>query len=451
MRFWLRTGFLLTALLLFGNVLAEEPSVDALARYVAAPDASHEWREIGAGRIGAVEYTELILTSQTWRGRVWKHQLILLRPPKIDPGSSQAFLFVHGGRWKPEYEQGYAGKLPRAAPMFARLAELNRAPLGVLLQVPHQPLFERTEDALIAYTFDRYLDTGEADWPLLLPMVKSVARGMDVMQEFASQRWDRRIDSFTIAGASKRGWTSWLTAAVDPRVASVAPIVIDMLNLPAQIKLQQETFSGMSEQVADYTAISLPDRLNSDRGRNLLAMVDPYSYRSRLTQSKLIVLGTNDRYWPLNALNVYWNDLPEPKHLLYIPNQGHGLTEMKKLMASLSAFHRYTASAKPLPKLTWNFNPAERSVAVTVQADRKPSDVRIWHANSPTKDFREATWRSQRCRRESDHHRCTNSIAPSGYTAVFAEVSFRDPGDPQYSLSTTVCITSRSRVMTECQ
>jgi PhoPQ-activated pathogenicity-related protein len=450
MRFFVGTVILLATSFLFETVLAAEPSVDALARYVAAPDASYEWREIGAGRIGAVEYTELILTSQTWRGRAWKHQLILLRPPKIDPGS-QAFLFVHGGRWKPEYEQGYAGKLPRAAPMFARLAELNRAPLGVLLQVPHQPLFERTEDALIAYTFDRYLDTGEADWPLLLPMVKSAARGMDVMQEFALKRWDRRIDSFTIAGASKRGWTSWLTAAVDPRVASVAPMVIDMLNLPAQIKLQQETFSGMSEQVADYTAISLPERLNSDLGRNLLAMVDPYSYRARLTQSKLIVLGTNDRYWPLNALNVYWNDLPEPKHLLYIPNQGHGLTEVKKLMASLSALHRYTANAKPLPNLTWNFNPAERNVAVTVQADRKPDDVRIWHANSATKDFREATWRSQRCRRQSDHHLCERSLAPSGYTAVFAEVSFRDPGDPQYSLSTTVCIASRSTATTDCR
>lgn len=446
------TALLLAAPFLFGSVLAAEPSVDALASYVAAPDASYEWREVGAGRIGAVEYTEIILTSQTWRGKPWKHQLILLRPPKIDPASSQAFLFVHGGRWKPEYEQGYAGKLPRAAPMFARLAELSHAPLGVLLQVPHQPLFERKEDALIAYTFDRYLETGESDWPLLLPMVKSAARGMDVMQEFAKKRGDRPIDSFTISGASKRGWTSWLTAAVDPRIASVAPIVIDMLNLPAQIKLQRATFSGLSEQVADYSAINLPERLDSDLGRSLLAMVDPYSYRSRLTQSKLLVLGTNDRYWPLNALNVYWKDLPEPKHVLYIPNQGHGLTEANKLIASLSAFHRYSASAKPLPNLTWDFKPAQRSVGLTVQADPKPRDVRIWHANSPTQDFREASWTSQRCRRESSHHQCERSIAPSGYTAVFAEVSFRDPGQPQYSLSTTVCITSRSRdAATQCQ
>lgn len=443
MQLFVRAAFLLAASLLCGSVFAADPSLDGLAGYVAAPDASYEWHEVGAGRIGAVEYTELVLTSQIWRGRPWKHQLILLRPPTIDP-AAQAFLFVHGGRWKPEYEQGYAGKLPRATPIFARLAEQIRAPLGVLLQVPYQPLFERNEDALIAYTFDRYLETGEADWPLLLPMVKSAARGMDAMQEFALQRWDRPIDSFTIAGASKRGWTSWLTAAVDPRIAGVAPIVIDMLNLPAQIKLQQETFHGLSEQVADYAAIDLPARLDSERGRNLLAMVDPYSYRSRLTQPKLIVLGTNDRYWPLTALNLYWDDLPEPKHVLYIPNQGHGLTEVTKLTASLSAFHRYTASGKPLPNLTWGFDAAERSMALTVQADRKPSEVRIWHAQSATRDFREAVWKSRRCRRTSGHYLCEQAIARSGYSAVFAEVSFRDPGETRYSLSTTVCVTSRS-------
>lgn len=449
MRLFLKTIFLLAAPFLFGSVQAADPSVDALASYVTAGDTSYEWREVGAGRLGAVEYTVLVLTSQTWRGMTWKHQLILLRPPKID--SSQGFLFVHGGRWKPEYEQGYTGKLPRAAPMFARLAELNRAPLGVLLQVPYQPLFERREDALIAYTFDRYLETGEADWPLLLPMVKSAVRGMDAMQEFAVKRWDRPIDSFTIAGASKRGWTSWLTAAVDPRIAGVAPMVIDMLNLPAQIKLQQATFQGLSEQVADYAAIDLPGRLNTDLGRSLLATVDPYSYRSRYTQSKLIVLGTNDRYWPLNALNLYWNELPEPKHVLYIPNQGHGLGDVNKLIASLSAFHRHTASSQPLPNLTWDFDPSASSVAVTVQADIKPRNVRLWYANSPTQDFREASWKSQRCRQKAGSHLCEKPIARSGYTAVYAEVSFRDPDAPQYSLSTTVCMTSRSSVAgTDC-
>ena len=41
-------------------------------------------------------------------------------------------------------------------------------------------------------------------------------------------------------------------------------------------------------------------------------MVDPYSYRERLTQSKLILLSTNDRYWPLDALSCTGAICPSP-------------------------------------------------------------------------------------------------------------------------------------------
>jgi PhoPQ-activated pathogenicity-related protein len=265
---------------------AESPG--ELARYVAAPDASYAWREVKSRRIGSAEVTELVVTSQTWRDIPWKHYLVVVRPPNVDASSQQAFLFIHGGRWKPEYENGFQGALPPQALIFARLAETLRAPVAVLLQVPFQPLFDRREDALIAYTFDNYLAGGETDWPLLLPMVKSAVRAMDTIQAFARERWQMPVASFTVAGASKRGWTSWLTAAVDPRVSGVAPIAIDMLNLPAQIALQHETFGGLSEQVQDYVAIDLPGRVATERGRSLIVMVDPYQYLADLTPPKLI-------------------------------------------------------------------------------------------------------------------------------------------------------------------
>src|SRR5262245_15793323 len=381
---------------------------DALASYVARPDKSLRWHEVDSGTVGTVQYVEYLLTSQTWRGIEWKHQLFVLRPQNMARDERHALLFVHGGRWKPEYE-GERGRtqLPSEALLFARLAESIGAPVGVLRQVPFAPMFDRTEDALIAYTFDQYLQTGDSDWPLLLPMVKSTVRAMDAMQSIVRERWGATIDSFTVSGASKRGWTAWLTAAVDKRVMAVAPMVIDVLNMRAQMDHQRETWGEVSEEIRDYAALDLPERLKTKRGQELLTMVDPFSYRRQLTQPKLILLSTNDRYWPLDALKLYWSELPAPKQVLYVPNQGHGLRDADRVIGGVSAVHRYAAAGKPLPVTAWTFSSTPSELKIHVKADREPKRVLVWSAQSATQDFREAHWTGRQCTKAADGYACS--------------------------------------------
>jgi PhoPQ-activated pathogenicity-related protein len=106
--------------------------------------------------------------------------------------------------------------------------------------VPNQPLYfadedhvRRKEDQILAYSMDKYLDTGDEEWPVHLAMTKSVVRAMDAIQDYLRKE-DVTIDDFILMGGSKRGWTTWLTAAVDPRVRAILPISIDMLNLNRQ-------------------------------------------------------------------------------------------------------------------------------------------------------------------------------------------------------------------------
>ena len=413
---------------------------DVLAAYVARPDDSFAWREVAKGRVGGAEYVEYVMTSQTWRGIPWKHQLFVLRPENATK-TTPALLFVHGGRWKAEYDTAARpAQLPREALVFARLAKSIRAPVGVLRQVPFEPLFDRKEDALIAFTFDQYLQTGDDDWPLLLPMVKSAVRAMDVMQSEMQRRWDLPVSSFTIAGASKRGWTAWLTAAVDERVMVVAPMVIDVLNMRAQMAHQHATWGAVSEEIGDYSALDLPARLATDRGSQLLSIVDPYNYRDRLAKSKLILLSTNDRYWPLDALKLYWGDLPEPKRVLYVPNQGHGLRDADRVVGALSAAHRYAARNEPMPHISWTFAAHEKTLSIRVDLDRRPQRMLVWSTHSPSRDFREAHWTSRACARTPEGFDCTAQRATTGYTAAFAEAAFKDEGEPLFSISTTVCI-----------
>lgn len=443
----------LPARLLFGIVLAwlwssvawssedVRASSDELAAYVARPDPDFGWREVTSGSVGKTQYTKYLLTSQTWRGIPWKHQLYVLRPGNMAGDVKHALLFIHGGRWKPEYEAaGQPSELPREAPHFARLAESIRAPVAVLRQVPFQPLFDRREDALIAYTFDQYLQTGDAGWPLLLPMVKSATRAMDAIQNIARERWSVSIETFTVTGASKRGWTAWLTAATDHRVMAVAPMVIDVLNMRAQLNHQRATWGEFSEEIRDYSALDLQNRLESERGNSLLTMVDPFSYRQRLTQPKLILLSTNDRYWPLDALNIYWQGLPDPKNVLYVPNQGHGLRDADRVINDLSALHRYAAAGKTLPRTTSSVRLKGRAINLSVESDRPARRVLLWSARSATLDFRDAHWSSHRCARSGKGHSCSERRPDRGYAAVFAETFFRDDDGPGFSTTTTVCL-----------
>jgi len=414
---------------------------DELARYVARPDASYAFHVLRTGRLHGAEYLEAIVTSQTWRGIPWKHQLFMVKPGRLTVPAAQALLFIDGGSWDPNDDGAAARPIPREAAIFVRLAEALRAPVAIVRQVPFEPLFEgRREDALIAYTFEQYLDTGDADWPLLLPMVKSAIRAMDTVQQLGRERWGLAIERFTVTGASKRGWTSWLTAAVDPRVASVAPMVIDMLNFRAQIPLQRQAFGALSEQIQDYEQIHLPERIDSPTGRELLSMVDPYSYRDKLTQPKLILLGTNDPYWPLKALNVYWNGLPEEKRVLYLPNQTHNLRDVDRLIGSIAALHRYSERGTPLPAVSEAFTGQSERLELRVRSDRTPERVLAWSAHSPTRDFRQAHWSAHDCRRSGDGYLCESRTSADAYTALYAEALFQDRNEPRFSLSTTVHI-----------
>jgi PhoPQ-activated pathogenicity-related protein len=414
----------------------------ALAAYVERPDSTYTWRVRANGTLGKTRYVELIMSSQTWQDTLWRHQLYIIDPSNRSPDSRQALLFIDGGRWKPELDhEAPSGKLPRRAELFVSLAEKLRTPVVILRHVPYQPLFDGlTEDWIIALTFDRYLETGDADWPLLLPMVKTVVRAMDTTQAFAAKEWGVKIDSFTVSGASKRGWTTWLAGATDTRVTAIAPMVIDVVNMAEQMDHARATWGKPSHKILPYTERNLHERLTSSDGQSLLDIVDPYSYRHVLRQPKLIINGTNDEYWPLDALNLYWSELEGEKHILYVPNNGHGIKDYGRVLGSLVALHRHVAHGSPLPKLEWNFVEEVARVKLELQASMRARRMVAWVATSSTRDFRGARWKPIRMRQDRGGYSISLRRPRSGYLAVLGEGMFtRGFTMPSY-FSTTVKI-----------
>src|SRR5690606_23833858 len=153
-------------------------------------------------------------------------------------------------------------------------------------------------------------EDGDYTWPLLFPMVKSAVRAMDAVQEFAKAKRKTAVNRFVVTGLSKRGWTTWLTSSQDARVEAFAPMVIDILNMPVNLVYQIETWKDYSPQIQDYVALGLVQDLESDRGKNLATMIDPYSYRQLLNKPKMLFMGTNDPYWVIDAVRHYIDDIP---------------------------------------------------------------------------------------------------------------------------------------------
>jgi len=439
-------------ILLPSTAVARAPLSGPLGDYVAAKDDSYTWTKRTEGSVLTCKYVELTLTSQVWRGTTWKHQLFLIKPSQVDPNAKHALLMIGGGNWKDELADPKTQiKLPGEAQLLALVAEQMKLPVAILLHVPQQPMFDgKREDEIIALTFREFLKSGDPNWPLLAPMVKSAVKGMDATQEALRKEWGLDVKTFTVTGASKRGWTTWLTGAVDDRAIAIAPMVIDMLNMSQHTKLQRESFGGKpSEQIDDYEG--LDKQIDTPRGVALRKLVDPWEYRERLTQPKLVILGTNDRYWPLDACNLYWDDLPGEKHLIYIPNNGHSLPDRARIVAGLNAINRRVITGKPLPKLDWGFKNGDGHVQLNVLSDVKLSRVRAWTAIAKTRDFRDSKWTATDASPADAAFISRLPIPSEGFAAILGEAVYHEGTDNEFSLSTNVRIVPSSAAAAEGQ
>ena len=75
-----------------------------------------------------------------------------------------------------------------------------------------------------------------------------------------------------VSGASKRGWTTWLTAAVDSRVVAIAPAVIDVLDMDVQMRHHYSAYGFYSPAVHDYVDMNVFQRFGTPRADMLLVV-----------------------------------------------------------------------------------------------------------------------------------------------------------------------------------
>lgn len=443
-------------LLLACLCLAKMASIHAapLDDYVKQFDPHYHWEISSIEEDLEAKIYRVSLTSQIWRtskevnNPIWKHQLTIVVPS----GSlvSHTALLSIGSGIQDGTETIYSSdKLP--------LLEIALKTHRIVCEISHIPnqylkfsdewdarYIEkgRKEDALVAYTWDKYLKTKDATWPLRMPMTKAVVRAMDACEELIQQELSHDVDGFILIGLSKRGWAAWTSAAVDSRVKGVIPVVIDLLNLKASFTRNFMAYGIWSLAVRDYVDINMFERWNNDAFTQLMKIIEPFEYRERLTMPKYIINATGDEFFLPDSSSLYFHDLPEKKHLLYLPNTGHRVTA-SRISETIIAYVNLLTHNETLPTVTWKFTEDKQLI---VEASTAPVKATLWKAhNSNARDFRITTignnWTSSPLTINTDRkYSVPLSVPELGWSAYFIEFDFNSPSGEIFKISTEVFI-----------
>ncbi len=424
------------------------PAQTALDQYIAKPDASYQWKVASVKRGEGYTTFVIDLKSQSWRSEpevdrtLWEHWLTIVKPDGVQ--AKTAMLLISGG--------GNKGGAPDdAAGMVRQLAIGSKSVVAELKQVPNQPLEflqdgkKRVEDDLIAYTWVKLMQTGDPTWTARMPMVKSAVRAMDTVQAvLASDEGGKLpIDSFVVAGASKRGWTTWLTGAVDKRVVAIIPIVIDILNVRHSMQHHHDAYGFWAPAIGDYVRHKVTEMRDTPEYAGLLKLEDPYSYIDRLTMPKYIINASGDEFFLPDGSKFYFDQLKGEKYLRYVPNAKHSL-DGSDAVQSVLAFYQTVLAGKPRPKFNWTFAD-DGSIQVTPQD--KPRQVNLWQATNPkARDFRLDTigpaFQSTELQPTASGDYVAKVSKPeSGWSAFFVELVYESGFEVPLKFTTAVRIT----------
>ena len=309
---------LLLTFILVLAILTLPSGATPLDDYVSAPDANYTYSLDSSFVDSGCTVNVYAMTSQSWRSpaevdrTLWDHWLVVYIPPAVT--QTESLMWIGGGR-----NDNPAPSSPDA--MLLQAALLTNSIVAEIRMIPNQrikfadesdPLYianGRTEDELIAYCWDKFRTTSDPNWLPRLPMTKAVVRAMDTIQTEDMALSGLDVTGFMVAGGSKRGWTTWTTAAVDPRVEAIAPTVIDCPNVEISFRHHWDVYGYWADAVGDYTHMGVMDWIHTDDFRDMMDIVDPYSYFDRLTMPKFVINSTGDQFFLPDSSQFYFDSL----------------------------------------------------------------------------------------------------------------------------------------------
>lgn len=372
------------------------------------------------------------MNSQVWlptpvvEPTVWRHPVDIYVPTNAQPGTALLVVnnspALHDADYSPEALAEVARQTARVVVMIADVPDQP-----ITFSDVEQPLLE---DHAVAHTWATVLRDPAAapELPLHVPMAAAASRAMDLAERTLSAL---AIKHFVITGASKRGWSAWLTAMADERVMAIVPGVIDVADTSEMLAGLRKRYGG-SWPVAlwPYQQAGVLQQAGSPGFEGLMAMMDPMAYASepgqRLAMPKYLVSASGDDFFAPDPITDYQQRLPGQTSLRVLPNSDHAGVRQAVASTLVPALRRLS-EGQPLPRV--QVQSSGQAGHTTVEFSEPPMAVKMWTAsNDRDRDFRYACgvrYRSQTLK-PMQRMSVERTAPASGWQAQFIEAVFAD-------------------------
>jgi len=430
--------------------VAEIKATSPLYAYVLADDPEFKYEVVHTIKKDHYTYYVMRMTSQQWlttnevNETEWWHWVSMVVPDNYQYNTGM--MWIGGGSKDDPMPAEPDG-------LILNVAEATQSVVAQVHNIPFQPLVfkgdtvHRYEDAIIAYGWRKFMEGGAKDedvkWLSRLPMTNAVVAAMDVVEDVIKKNNTNAINNFVVAGASKRGWTTWTTGAVDKRVVAIVPIVIDLLNVVPSFQHHWRNYGFWAPAVGDYVSEGIMEWQGSKEYARLLEIVEPYSYKEKITMPKLLINASGDQFFLPDSWKFYWKDLPGEKHVMYVPNSGHDVSESDAVQ-NLTAFYASVLDNTPRPDYTWEL----AGDVFKIKTVTKPSSIKLWHAHNPEKrDFRidvlGPKWTSTDVSlNDQGNYEIALAAPANGWKGYFVEITY--PGKIPFKVTTGVEVLPRT-------
>ncbi|KAH0629386.1 hypothetical protein JD844_011436 [Phrynosoma platyrhinos] len=320
----------------------------------------------------------------------------------------------------------------------------------------------------------------------------ATVRAMDTITTFLLKESNRKMNiaKFTLAGISKRGWSSWLTAAVDKRVVSFFPFLADLLNMSENLHHQYRSYCGWAFLLKPLRDTNITQQLDEPRFKEMASHIDPLGQSEEvemskpkqkllsdsghlqedviIKQAKYISVAAGDEIFQPDDSHYYFSQLTGEKLFRIIPNIGHTHTlflgQRVTLLDSLKAFYVSTMQNLRRPQISWNRTETNSSGIIHLVTDQEPSSIKCYFANtfgSKRRDFRlivgpgipnPVLWCQCSVEKVMPGVYKAEVDKPSkGWRGFFIEVTFPGPGDSTFVFTSELHIIPDTFPCMECK